>query len=86
MFLMLIFGGVLAWQHITKIETPDGYIVIESNVEDLEVFVDEQRIAYITDPRDNKKNQSADPQRRQDAPREQRRILKRTCRSSICKE
>ena len=40
---------------IFKVETPDGIIQIETNVTDVEIFVDGQKVVYITDPKDKTK-------------------------------
>ncbi len=53
--VLLAAFGLIFGDQIFKIETPDGYIVITSNVPDLEIFVDENQVVAITDPNDNKK-------------------------------
>ena len=52
----LYFAGV-----IFKIETADGVIQIETNVTDVEIYVDNEKVVYITDPKDKTKIQVAIP-------------------------
>jgi serine/threonine protein kinase/Leucine-rich repeat (LRR) protein len=51
--------GIFGWLYfagiILKVETPDGIIQIESNVPDIEVFVDNKKVVSLTDPNDQKK-------------------------------
>jgi eukaryotic-like serine/threonine-protein kinase len=50
------FGGLLLLAGILiTIQTPDGDIVIESNIADFEVFVDSKKVVTITDPKDKGK-------------------------------
>ena len=49
-FGWLYFAGI-----IFKVETPEGTIQIESNVPDIEVFVDNEKVVALTDPNDQKK-------------------------------
>lgn len=54
----LLMAGLLGyWLFgiIFKVETPDGIIQIETNVTDVEIFVDNEKVVYITDPKDKKK-------------------------------
>ncbi len=49
------FGAACLYDIIFKIETPDGIVQIESSHPDLDVYVDGERVIYITDPNDNTK-------------------------------
>jgi serine/threonine protein kinase len=50
-----IFGWLYFSGIIFKVETKDGLIVIETNIPDVEVFVDGQKVVTITDPKDQGK-------------------------------
>ena len=54
---LLLIGILGYWLYgiIVKVQTRDGIIQIETNVTDVEVFVDDKKVVHLTDPKDNKK-------------------------------
>ena len=59
---LAILGYLYVAGVIFKIETPDGVIQIETNVNDVDVFVDNEKVVYITDPKDKTKIKVKIPQ------------------------
>lgn len=53
---LLMVGLIGYWLFgiIFEVETPDGIIQIETNVTDVEIFVDNEKVVYITDPKDKR--------------------------------